>query len=175
MATFRQDDLHSSIEFKIKHLMISNVKGRFSSFEAIIISDSDDFSESKVFCEIKVSSINTGIRERDKHLKSDDFFDSKKYPTINFVSREIIKKENSNEFELLGTLRIKKHSAPVSLKVIYNGKDVDNYGVEKHGFDINGSLKRSDWNLDFNIPGGKNTLLIGDDVEIDISLQMVEV
>lgn len=173
MSTFKQDGLHSSVEFKIKHLMISNVRGRFNSFDAIIMSDSEDISHSKIFCEINVGSIDTGIKDRDNHLRSADFFDVEKYPTMNFASKDIIRTEMENVYEMTGSLRIKNVSRPVTLEMIYNGKDIDNYGQEKLGFDINGKIKRSDWNLDFNIPGGKNTLLIGDEVDIDISIQII--
>jgi len=173
MKTYKQDELHSSIEFKIKHLMISNVRGRFGKFNVTIMSDSKDFSDAKIYCEIFVSSIDTGIKDRDNHLRSEDFFDVKKYPTMNFYSKDIEKLDDKGNFKITGSLRIKDRSVPVILNATYNGKDVDNYNNEKHGFDIDAKIKRSDWDLDFNIKGGKNTLLIGDDVTIDISIQLM--
>lgn len=174
MATFREDILHSIIEFKIKHLMISTVRGRFHDFSITIYSEEEDFSDARIYCEIKVDSIDTGIKDRDNHLRSHDFFDVEKFDTMNFYSEKITKKSEDGDFEVVGELRIKNESRPVTLKVKYNGQDVDNYNTVKHGFDLEGKIKRSDWSLDFNLPGGKNTLLIGDDVTIDASIQIIK-
>jgi len=175
MSTFNEDILHSTIEFKIKHLMISTVRGRFHNFKVTIHSEKEDFSDARIFCEIDVDSIDTGIKDRDNHLRSADFFDVEKNSTMNFFSEDIKKVNNYGDFIVNGFLSIKNQSRPVTLNVKYNGKDVDNYNVVKHGFDLDGKILRSDWKLDFNLPGGKNTLLIGDEVIIDASIQIVQV
>lgn len=141
MSTLKQDLFHSVIEFKIKHLMISNVKGRFNSYDITFIRDSEDFTKSVIFCSIDVSSIDTGITERDVHLLSQDFFYSKKFPFMHFRSSEIIKKDN-NEYKVKGSLIIKDESRPVTLDVTFNGSDVDGNGVVKFGYDINGVIKK---------------------------------
>lgn len=175
MPTFKQDSLHSLIEFKIKHLMISNVRGRFNSFDVTMMSENKDFSDAKIFCNINVQSIDTGIKDRDDHLRSEDFFDADKFPEIGFFSKELKKVRGKGKFKILGNLIIKGKGIPVELDATYNGMDVDNYDSVKHGFDISGKIKRSDWDLDFNIPGGKNTLLIGDEVLIEASIQLSQV
>ena len=166
------DKQHSDIEFKIKHLMISSVRGRFCSFEAGMSSYKKDFSDAQIWCHIKVDSIDTAVSDRDAHLKSQDFFDVEKYPLMKFHSTEI-RQKGSNEYVLEGLMEIKGVEKPVCLDLTYNGSDFDNTGREKFGFEIEGKIKRSDWNLDFNMPGGKSTLLIGEEVILDISIQMV--
>ena len=172
MPNFMIDLEHSSIEFKIKHLMISSVKGSFEKFQGGMSSSDRDFKDAKLWCEIDVNSINTHIRERDEHLKSEDFFDAKQYPMIRFESTEIKEGEFKNDLEVQGLLTIKDITKEVTLFMVYNGSDIDNHGVQKFGFDIDGKLLRTKWFLDFNIPGGRNTLLIGNEVLFDISIQV---
>jgi polyisoprenoid-binding protein YceI len=169
---FVLDPLHSDIEFKIKHLMISSVRGRFNSFRAGMTAESDDFSDAQLWCEIDVESIDTRISDRDVHLRSEDFFNIGKFPHIRFQSTSIEIKDG--EYIVHGDFTIMDTTKPIVLKGAYNGSDVDHYGQEKFGFELEGKIKRSDWFLDFNVAGGKNTLLIGNDVKIDISVQMVK-
>lgn len=166
------DPLHSDIEFKIKHLMISNVRGRFTSFRASMESSERDFSDASIECEIDVQSIYTGITDRDNHLRSPDFFDIEQYPHIRFKSTGLEKK--GEEYVIFGDFTIRDVTKPITLRGTYNGNDEDAYGQTKYGFELIGKIKRSDWALDFNMLGGRNTLMIGDDVILDISIQMVE-
>ncbi len=166
------DPLHSDVEFKIKHLMISTVRGRFESFDAGIIAEKEDFSDAYIWADIKVSSINTSITDRDNHLRSPDFFDVEKHPNILFRSKRLEPTEEKGEFKVWGDLTIKGVTKEVCLKGVYNGNDEDNYGKTKFGFEIDGKINRKDWDLNFNIAGGKSTLLIGDEVHLDISIQM---
>jgi polyisoprenoid-binding protein YceI len=166
------DPLHSDIQFKIRHLMISSVKGTFTSFRAEMISEKEDFTDSEFWCEIDVASINTRITDRDTHLRSSDFFDVEKHPLIKFNSTSV--KREDNQYIIQGILEIKGVGKPVELVGTYNGSDVDHYGQEKFGFDLETKINRADFDLTFNTIGGKNTLLIGDDVSIDISIQMIK-
>lgn len=174
MIVLKEDLYHSNLGFKIKHLMISNVIGKFSRFDATIMSDGD-LSKSSVHCEIDVASIDTGIKDRDDHLKSQDFFDAEKYPKMFFRSEKIHRVSKDDIFKMYGILKIKNEERKIELDVVFNGKDEDENGIVKYGYDIDGKIKRSDWDLKFNISGGQNTLLIGDDVKIDISIQMIQV
>lgn len=166
------DPLHSDVEFKIKHLMISTVKGRFERFEAGIIAEQEDFSDAYIWANIDMESINTSITDRDNHLRGPDFFDVEKYPQMLFRSTRLEAKSEPNKFDIYGQLTIKGITKDVCLNGIYNGNDEDNYGETKYGFEIEGKINRKDWDLNFNIAGGKSTLLIGDDVRLDISIQM---
>jgi len=166
------DPLHSDIEFKIKHLMISSVRGRFNSFKAGMSSNTTDFSDANLWCEIDVDSIYTSISERDTHLRSADFFDVENYPLIKFKSSDV--SIIDGEYIIQGHFTIKNVTKPIVLKGTYNGSDVDHYGQEKFGFELSGKIKRTDWDLNFNVAGGRNTMVIGDEVKIDLSIQMVK-
>jgi len=173
MNTYTIDPLHSDIEFKIKHLMISSVRGRFNSFRAGMKAETTDFSDAEFWCEIDVDSIYTSISERDAHLRSADFFDVDNHPKITFKSTNISVNEDG-EYTIDGDFTIKGVTKPITLNGSYNGSDVDHYGQEKFGFELQGKIKRSDWALDFNVAGGRNTMVIGNEVRIDISVQMVK-
>jgi polyisoprenoid-binding protein YceI len=166
------DPQHSDIEFKIKHLMISSVKGRFTSFTATMDSEKSDFSDAKIECLIDVGSIDTSITERDHHLRSPDFFDVKRFPKMLFRS-QFLERIGENEYNIHGTLTIKDTTKPITLQATYNGSDVDHYGQEKFGFEMQGIIKRQEWDLNFNVAGGRNTLLIGDEVRLNIDIQMM--
>ena len=174
MPTFKHDPFHSDIEFKIRHLMISTVKGSFSSFDVTLLSDEKDFSDAQIFCEVDVSTIYTGISDRDAHLRSADFFNVDEHPKMHFRSTEI-ERTSDEDYLIHGLLRIRGVEKQICLNGTYNGSDIDNYGQIKHGFDLIGKINRSDWDLDFNIAGGRNTLLIGDEVKMDISIQVVQI
>lgn len=171
MANYVIDKLHSDIEFKVKHLMISSVTGRFNSFEATMESDKDDFTDAKIKFEADVDSITTNITDRDNHLKSPDFFDSENYPKLTFVSTDVIK--NDENYLIHGDMTIKGKTLPIVLTGTYNGSDVDPYGNTKFGFDLNGKIKRSEFGLSFNIVGEKGGIVVSDDVNLNISIQMI--
>ncbi|MGO3807807.1 MAG: YceI family protein, partial [Sphingobacterium sp.] len=113
MATWNLDKAHSEIEFKVKHMMVSNVKGQFKDFDVILASDSDDITQGKVNVDIKSGSIDTKSEQRDQHLKSEDFFNVSAYPAIKFTSTEI-KKIDDESYEITGDLTIKEVSKPVT-------------------------------------------------------------
>ncbi len=168
-----QDPLHSQIEFKIKHLMISHVRGTFEKFDARIETKGLSFGGANLTCSIDVDSINTNIKDRDHHLKSADFFDTKKYPYMFFTSDKT-KQVGPDRFLIEGWLKIKDVKKPVTLSVRYNGSDVDQYGQLKYGFELACEINRKDWDLTFNVTGGQSTLLIGDHVRIEADIQMMQ-
>ena len=166
------DPLHSQLEFKIKHLMISHVRGAFESFQVSIETKDSTFQGAKIECVIDVDSIKTHIEDRDTHLKSSDFFDVAKYPKMIFRSTQV-QRIKGDEYSIEGKLTIKGVSNPVTLIGIYNGSDVDQYGQTKYGFEISTIIKRSNWDLNFNVMGGHSTLLIGNEVKIEANIQMM--
>ena len=170
----KHDPLHSQVEFKIKHLMISRVRGSFEDFTVNIETKDATFNGAKVECEIDVGSIKTQIKDRDDHLKSPDFFDVENHPKMIFRSTSVDQK-SSNTYEMVGMLAIKGVEKPIVLTVLYNGSDEDQYGQTKYGFEITGAIKRSDWQLDFNVLGGRDTLLIGNEVKIEANIQMMRI
>jgi polyisoprenoid-binding protein YceI len=173
MKKYVIDPLHSDIAFKVKHLMISTVNGCFQKFNATMESSSEDFTDANIWFECDVDSIYTNISDRDAHLKSADFFDAENHPKMNFVSTSVGKNDDGT-YVVGGDLTIKGVSVPVELKGTYNGNDVDAYGQTKYGFELDGAIRRDDFGLSFNVAGGKGSALIGNEVKLNISIQMLE-
>jgi polyisoprenoid-binding protein YceI len=161
------DRTHSEIGFKIKHLMISTVRGNFSEFEGSAEKENDKYS---VEFSLKTSSVNTNNTDRDKHLVGPDFFDSEKYPTIDFMSRYF----DFNSPTINGYISIKGITKPISLNVVYNGANVDPWGNTKHGFEISGKISRKDFDLNWNSPLSTGGLLLDDEVNLNLDIQMTE-
>lgn len=172
MSKFIIDKLHSEIEFKVKHLMISTVTGRFTDFDAEMISESEDFTDSQITFDANVDSITTSIVDRDNHLKSADFFDSENYPKISFKSTSVTKE--NDDYNILGLITIHGVEKEITLKGNYNGNDVDFYGNTKYGFELRGTIKRSEFGLSFNAVTDKGGLLVSDDVILNISVQFTK-
>ncbi|MCB0447403.1 MAG: YceI family protein [Gelidibacter sp.] len=165
------DPTHSEITFKVKHLMISNVKGEFRTFQAII--DGEDFTNSTISANIDASSISTNNNDRDTHLKSPDFFEVEKYPEITFVSTSL-KKVDDNEYELVGNLTMKGITKEIKLNTEFGGFMKDPYGNEKAGFSINGKLNRKDFGLNWNAALETGGVMVGNEIKINAEVQFVK-
>ena len=174
MARYVVDPLHSSIEFKVKHLMISSVHGRFTEFNAVLVSSEEDFSDAFMIFEADIASITTGVADRDNHLRTNDFFDAPQYPKMLFKSTGA-KKTGAKTYNIEGMLEVKGKENPIRLKAIYHGSEVDLYNQTKYGFEITGELSRAEYGLTINPMGGQGATLIDDTVKISISLQMTKV
>jgi len=159
------DTAHTKIQFKVKHLMISNVLGSFKEFEGKASMVENDFSTTKVSVSIKSASIDTEAPDRDAHLKSADFFDAEKYPTIEFVGTEMIQKDEEN-YELNGNLTIKDITKPIKLSVEFGGLMNDPWGNKKAGFSVTGEINRKDWGMEWNAALEAGGVLVGDKVKI---------
>lgn len=169
--TWVLDPTHSELVFKVKHLMITNVKGAFNSFEAAI--DGDDFTKAPVTASIDVNSIDTNNADRDGHLKSGDFFDAAQFPAITFAGTSFTKKDEEN-YVLKGNLTIKGISKEVTLDVEFGGANKDPWGNEKAGFSVSGSISRKDWGLNWNAALESGGVLVSDEVKIHAELQFVK-
>ena len=157
------DNTHSEIGFKVKHLMISTVKGNFGTFSGGIEEDGT------VSVSMNVNSINTGNADRDGHLKSADFFNTEEYPTIDF------KGSISEDMKsITGNITIKGITKEVTLNTEYNGMGVDPWGNTKHGWEITGSINRSDFGLTWNAPLETGGVLVSEEVKLSMDVQMVE-
>lgn len=158
------DNTHSEIGFKVKHLMISTVKGNFGTFSGGIQEDGT------VSVSINTSSINTGNADRDGHLKSGDFFNSEQYPTIEFggtISEDMT--------TINGNITIKGVTKEITLNAEYNGMSVDPWGNTKHGWEIAGSINRNDFGLTWNAPLETGGVLVSEEVKLSMDIQMMEV
>lgn len=165
------DPTHSEIGFKVKHLMISNVKGNFTAFEGAI--DGEDFATAPINVKIEAGSITTHNADRDNHLKSADFFDTENFGTISFESKSI-KKVDDEEYKLSGVLTIKDVSKEVTLDVEYGGTNTDPWGNEKLAFEINGKINRKEWGLNWNAALETGGILVGEDVKLHAEVQFVK-
>lgn len=174
MSTYKIDPLHSEIEFKIKHLMISTVNGRFDTFEAAMTSSKDDFSDAQIEFSCDVDSINTGVADRDTHLRSADFFDTAKFPKMTFRSAGLTNR-GMGRYDIWGDLTIRDVTKRINLAATFNGSDLDAYGQHKFGFDLIGSVKRADYGLVFQAYGGAGSGMVGEEVKLLVSIQMIKV
>lgn len=167
------DPTHSEVAFKIKHLMISNVKGNFSQFEATALTNGDDFSSAEIDVNINAASINTGVADRDGHLKSPDFFDAEKYPVMTFKSKSF--SGSGDEYVLEGDFTIKDVTKPVTLNVEFGGLMTDPWGNVKAGFTIEGKINRKDFGLNWNAALEAGGVLVGEEVKLSAEIEMLKV
>jgi len=166
------DQAHSVIGFKIRHLMISNVKGSFTSFDANILTTLKDFSTAEIDLWIDASSIITGDINRDEHLKSADFFDVQNHKQITFTSLTIGKPDENGNHEIWGKLTMRGITKNVKLNAQFGGIIVDPWKNEKAGFTITGTIKRSNWGLVWNKAIESGGLMVSDEVLISCEVEL---
>jgi len=160
------DKTHTDVGFKIKHLQISNVKGSFNDYDAVIDFDPASATFKKLNAKIKVASINTNNKSRDDHLQQDDFFKAKQFPELSFEMKKYEKISN-DEGKMTGILNLAGVSKEIVLKTEIGGVAKDRSGKEKVGFSLNGEIKRSD----FNFAQDSSTLTLGDEVKLLIEVE----
>lgn len=161
-TTWTNDPQHSRLGFVVKHLMISEVDGRFADFNAIVTTAKPDYSDAKITLKAKVASINTDVEARDTHLKSADFFDAEKYPTLLFESTKLVK-VNAKKGFIYGNLTFHGITKPVKLDVTFFGKVINPMNKNTTaGFQVKGVIKRTDYNLGAKFPEA----LISNEVKI---------
>lgn len=168
------DAAHSEIGFKVKHLMITNVKGEFKTFEASIYTTGDDFMSAEIDFWMDPASVDTRNADRDNHLKSADFFDVENHKQINFVANTYEAVDNDGSYELYGDLTIKGITHRVKLDVEFGGVVTDPWGNKKAGFTINGKINRKDFGLVWNVPLEGGGILVSEDVNISCSVQLMK-
>ncbi len=166
------DPTHTQIEFKVKHLMITNVKGHFNKYELDATTIGNDFTTAELTFRIDPNSISTNNEDRDKHLRSADFFDVVNHGEILFKSKSV-EKTGEDIFKLKGDLTIRGISKPIELEVEYNGLMTDPWGNHKAGFTIEGNINRKDWGLNWNAALEAGGWLVGDNVKIDCDVQLI--
>lgn len=167
------DLAHSEINFKVKHLMISTVTGKFTDFSATVESDTDDFEDAKITFEAQTASITTGNEHRDEHLKSADFFDAEQHPVMRFESTSF-KPLGGVNYELLGNLSIRGVSKSVKLAVEYNGTHKDPWGNVKAGFELTGKINRTEFGLKWNAVTEAGGLTVGEEVKIEAFIELTQ-
>ncbi len=172
MAQWIIDDSHSLIQFTVRHMMISKVRGRFDRFNGTIAADEQNPANSSVNVQIEAASINTRDAKRDGHLTSPDFLDVANYPYITFVSKRI-ETLDAARGRLIGDLTIRGVTREVTLDVEYNGQARSPWGTVSAGFHASTTINRKDWGLTWNVALETGGLLVGEEVEIDIEVELI--
>ncbi|MBK8431266.1 MAG: YceI family protein [Chloroflexi bacterium] len=167
------DTSHSDIQFSVRHMMISKVRGRFESFSGTVNFDESNPTNTTVEIAVDLNSINTRDEKRDGHLRSADFFDVENYPTMTFVSKKV---EQTDEFNgrLIGDLTIRGVTHEVALDVQYSGTAKSPWGTVSAGFSAKGKVNRKEFGLNWNAALETGGVLVGEDVEIAIELEIVK-
>lgn len=174
-TTWTADPTHSKIGFEVDHLVISEVEGTFKTFEAKLVQKGSSLDNAEIFFEADINSIDTDNEQRDEHLKSEDFFYSEKFPKMSFKSTSF-KKVKNNKYKLKGDLTIRGITKAVTLEVIHGGTiENDGYGNTKAGFEISGIIDRTDFGVAWNAKTEHGGLTVGEEVELDIKLEMVKI
>lgn len=167
------DLVHSSINFHVRHLMVSKVHGRFSKWSGILELDEQDLTRSRVEVTIDASSIDTKEQKRDDHLRSADFLEVERYPTITFKSTNVTR-EGDEEFRVVGDLTIHGVTRPVTLEVEGGGRVADPWGGTRTGFSARTSISRKDFGLTWNVALEAGGFVVGDKLDINLEIEAVE-
>jgi len=171
--SWKIDSAHTEVNFTVRHMMISNVRGQFQKLNGTVEFDEANPINTKVDVQIEAASVNTKDEKRDGHLKSPDFFDAEKYPYLTFKSKRVEVKVASHA-RLIGDLTIRDVTKEVSLDVEYNGSAKSPWGTTNAGFSAKTSIKRKEWNLNWNVALETGGWLVGDDIHIAIELELVQ-
>jgi len=176
-TTWQLDPSHSSVEFSVKHMMMTTVRGRFKELQATLRGDREHPEEAGVDATIDVSSIDTGVGDRDAHLRSGDFFDVDRYPRITFRSTRIdgdAPHDEGDRFRLVGELTIRDTSMEVVLDCEYHGRGTDPWGKTRAGFSFRTEIDRRDWGLKWNQAIETGGVLVANTVRVDGEVQFVK-
>ena len=170
------DPAHSTIEFAVKHMMFTTVRGRFTSFTGTIRVNEQNPNDSRVEVSIDASSIDTGVADRDNHLRSADFLDVQQYPKITFRSRRVegAHKKAGDRFRVAGDLEIRGKAIPVTLDAGFEGTGNDPWGKERAGFTARTEIDRREWGLRWNQALETGGILVGNSIRIEIEAQAVK-
>lgn len=174
MATWTIDSAHSEIGFKVKHLVISTVSGKFTSFEGKVESEKDDFADAKISFSADIDSIHTGNEQRDGHLKSADFFDAANHPKLTFESTTGLKKKSGNDYTVDGNLTLRGVSKPITLDVEFGGIIKNPYGQIVAGFEISGKINRQDYGLSWSAMTEAGGLVVSDEVKLVVNAEIIK-
>lgn len=168
------DSAHSAIQFSVRHMMIAKVRGQFENFEGTIALDEQTPANSKVDVRIEAASINTRSEQRDGHLRSPDFLDAENHPYLTFKSTQVEVLDDTHA-RLHGDLTIRGISRPVVMDVEYTGQARSPWGTVSYGFSGLTTINRKDWDLTWNQSLETGGVLVGDEITIDIELELVKV
>ncbi|QKJ30861.1 YceI family protein [Mucilaginibacter mali] len=175
MATLTKwvlDPMHSEVQFKVKHLVISTVTGSFKTFEGEFETENEDFTGANISFSLDVDSVDTNQEQRDGHIKGAEFFDAEKYPKITFKSTSFTK--DGDDYKLVGDLTIKDVTKSVKLNVEHGGTAGDFYGNTKAGFEITGKINRKDFGLTWDGVTEAGSIVVGEEIKLIINVQFAK-
>jgi polyisoprenoid-binding protein YceI len=167
------DPTHSEIGFKVKHMMFTNVSGKFNAFDASIENEDNNFETSKINFSASINSVDTNNPDRDTHLRSADFFDADNFPKLSFVSTNI-KKINEGEYQISGNLTIKDVAKNITLETGYSGLMTDPWGNTKIGLSITGKINRKEFGLTWNTALEAGGVLVGEEIKLVSEIQLIK-
>ena len=172
-TTWNFDTTHSSIGFSVRHMVFAKVRGRFSTWRGTVQLDPDDLTRSKIEVEIDASSIDTGVEDRDKHLRSADFFDIERFDSLRFESSKI-EELSTNRYRVVGKLTIRDVEREVVLDTEYGGHAKDPWGNRRVAFTASTRLDRRDFGLTWNQVLEAGGVLVGERIDIELDVQAVQ-
>jgi polyisoprenoid-binding protein YceI len=172
MTTWTLDPAHSQIEFSVKHMMVTTVRGQFRKFAVDVDFDEEHPERSTVSANIDASSIDTGMEARDAHLKSPDFFDADTYPALSFRSTSIV--PSGDGYTVEGELTIRGETRPVTLEAEIGGVVPNLQGGRRAAFNASTKISRKAWGLTWNVALESGGFLVGDDIKISIDLAVLQ-
>ncbi|HJR15530.1 MAG TPA: YceI family protein [Gemmatimonadales bacterium] len=174
-TTWQLDPAHSSVEFAVKHMMMTTVRGRFKNLQATLTGNEEHPDGCCVEAVLDVASIDTGNPDRDTHLRSADFFDAERHPHITFRSKRVIgnPSQTGDRFKLLGDLVIRESTSEVTLDCVFEGRGTDPWGKERAGFSATTEIDRRDWGLRWNQTIETGGVLVAHNVRIEAEVQFV--
>ncbi len=164
------DPAHSSVNFAIRHMMVSRVRGTFHTYSAVIEGDPAHLTTANIAFTVDLDSVDTRNKDRDAHLRSSDFFEIEKFPQMKFLANNIVQTAE-NQYNMIGEFSLHGITRTETFTVTFEGIAKDPSGVEKAGFHAAGTILRSDYGLTFNTPLETGGVLIGDDVQISLDIQ----
>ena len=175
-TTWTIDPAHSSVELAVKHMMFTTVRGRFKDFKGTIVVDEQNPDNSTVEVEIAAASIDTGVADRDGHLRSADFLDAEQFPTITFRSKRVegAMKQEGDHFRVVGDLTIRGTAFEVTLDCVYEGMGKDPWGGTRAGARATARIDRRDWGLKWNQALETGGILVANEVRIEVEVQAVK-
>jgi polyisoprenoid-binding protein YceI len=172
MATWKLDNAHTSVNFVVKHMMFTNVRGGFKEIEGIVEFDPANPSAARVEAKINAATIDTGVIDRDNHLRSADFFDVANHPHITFTSKSV-KAANATNASIVGDLTIRGVTREVTLEAEFGGEGKNPWGMQVAGFAAKTVINREDFGLTWNQVLEAGGVLVGKDIKIEIEAEAI--
>ena len=173
-GSYRLDPAHSRLGFAARYALVARVHGWFDSFEGQVQLDASDPGRSCVTLTIDAASIRTNNHDRDAHLRSGDFFDVERFPTMTFESRSVTAL-GDRRYAVTGDFTIKAITRPIELDLAYQGSCVDPYGQLRVGFEGSGALRRSDWGLTWNVALEAGGVVVSDRINLELDVSAIKI